>query len=330
MPLNHRQRGLLFAQLNAFFAGMSFVTGQMVTDHMPPLRFTALMYLIAVPVNLAWWWASQRGWLPRLDAPDTGVHTSDMPARRSLRHSSHGYRWLLAQSIFSALALNFMWLGMARTDAAVGALITRCELLVAIALGMLLLRERFSRGEWIGFGLSLLGVFALRITVLQGEALGFLYLALGAVFWGLTEVTGKLLIRHMPVAMAMPLRAALMAPMLCACWWIKAPGWTPLDPALGFWLVIAALLGPVLSRNCYMLAISYLPVSQVVVLNQTTPLYSAAGEWLLRAVWPSLQTLAGGAAIVLGNMLLVRARPGKAADVQRQPDEPSNNSSSGA
>jgi drug/metabolite transporter (DMT)-like permease len=237
------------------------------------------------------------------------VHTSDARPVRSVRQSSQGYRWLLAQSLFSALALNFMWLGMARTDAAIGALITRCELLVAVACGMLFLGERFARGEWLGFGLSLLGVFALRVTMLQGEPIGFVYLALGALFWGLTEVTGKLLIQHMPVALAMPLRAALMAPMLCLCWWVKAPGWTPLDPVLLFWLVVAALLGPVLSRNCYMLAISYLPVSQVVVLNQTTPLYAAAGEWLLRAVVPTFQTIAGGVAIVLGNVLLVRSKP---------------------
>lgn len=309
MPLDHRARGLLFAQLNACFAGMSFVTGQMVTDHMPPLRFTALMYLIAVPVNLLWWWAGRQGWLPRLESPDTGIHSGDVAPTRSLRQSGRGYRWLLAQSVCSALALNFMWLGLSMTSAAIGALITRCELLVAVALGMLFLRERFSKGEWLGFGLSIVGVFGLRLTVLEGEPLGFIYLVLGAVFWGLTEVTGKLLIQHMPVATAMPLRAALMAPMLCLFWWLKAPGWTPLDEQLGLWLVVAALLGPVLSRNCYMLAISYLPVSQVVVLNQTTPLYSAAGEWMLRAIAPSWQTIVGGVAIILGNAMLVRAKP---------------------
>jgi drug/metabolite transporter (DMT)-like permease len=311
MPLAQRQRGLAFAQLNALFAALSFVTGQMVTDHMPPLRFTALMYLIAVPVNVGWWLASRQGWLPRLDAADTGVHTGLARPRRSLRQSSHGYRWLFAQALCSALALNFMWLGMAKTSAAIGALITRCELLVAVALGMIFLRERFAKGEWLGFGLSLVGVFGLRLTVLQGERWGFIYLALGALFWGLTEVTGKVLIEHMPVHTAMPLRAVLMAPMLCLCWWLKAPGLEPVAPGVLAWLFAAALLGPVLSRNCYMLAISYLPVSQVVVLNQTTPLYSAATEFVLRGIVPAWQTAVGGVFIVLGNVLLVRAKSGR-------------------
>jgi drug/metabolite transporter (DMT)-like permease len=301
---------LLFAQLNAMFAALSFVTGQMVTDHMPPLRFTALMYLIAVPVNVGWWLASRQGWLPRMDAADTGVHTGLARPRRSLRHSSHGYRWLIAQAVCSALALDCMWLGMSRTSAAIGSLITRCELLVAVALGMLFLRERFVKGEWLGFALSLVGVFGLRLTAFHGESWGFVYLALGAVFWGLTEVSGKLLLRHMPVHTAMPLRAALMAPMLCLCWWLKAPGLDPLPGGIWAWLVAAALLGPVLSRNCYMLAISYLPVSQVVVLNQTTPLYAAVSELLLRSIVPGWQTALGGVFIVLGNILLVRAKSG--------------------
>jgi drug/metabolite transporter (DMT)-like permease len=178
---------------------------------------------------------------------------------------------------------------------------------------MLLLRERFRGGEWLGLGLSVAGVFGLRLSVLHGtHALAFAYLALGAVCWGLTEVTGKLLIQHMAVSAAMPLRAILMAPMLCLCWWLKAPGWSPVSADIWVWLVVAALLGPVLSRNCYMLAISYLPVSQVVVLNQTTPLYSAAAEWLLRAVLPGWETIAGGAAIVLGNVLLVQSKPAAA------------------
>jgi O-acetylserine/cysteine efflux transporter len=314
VPLDHTQRGLLFAQLNAVFAAASFVTGQLVTDPrlsqpMHVLAYTALMYLIAVPVNLLWWLVSQRGWLPRLEAPDTGVHIHADRPPRTLRRSRSGYRWLIAQSVFSALALNCMWLGMSQTSAAIGALITRCELLVAVALGMLLLRERFTPKEWLGFGLSLLGVFGLRLTVLHGtQAEAFVYLALGALFWGLTEVTGKVLIRHMPVHTAMPLRAVLMAPMLCAVWWLRAPGLDAVAPSTWAWLVTAALLGPVLSRNCYMLAISYLPVSQVVVLNQTTPLYSAGIEFLLRAVIPGWQTAVGGVAIVLGNMLLVRGR----------------------
>ena len=67
-------------------------------------------------------------------------------------------------------------------------------------------------------------------------------------------------------------------------------------------------MGPVIARNSYMLSLSYLPVSQVVLLNQTQVLYAALVGFILRAEIPQSLFWAGAAAIVLGNVVLVLAR----------------------
>ena len=67
-------------------------------------------------------------------------------------------------------------------------------------------------------------------------------------------------------------------------------------------------MGPVLARNFYMLSLSYLPVSQVVLLNQAQPLYAALVGFWLRSEIPAPLFYLGAAGIILGNLVLIRAR----------------------
>ena len=294
--MQHRSAGLVYAQLNALLAGLAFATGDCVVDVISGVRYAALAYLIAAPVNTILWSLTHAGVLPKLHAEGTGGASAKMPAGAWL--------WLIVHSLCSVGGIAFLWSGMALVDAAIGSLLSRLELVVAVVLGLFWLGERFSRLQWLGLALTVAGVIYMRWTVLAGEPLGFIYLLSAALMFGLAEVTGKVALQTIPVHRLVLIRAWLMLLVLGAITLTFEHHWTPLTPALWGWLIASALLGPVLSRNSYMLALSFLPVSLVVLLNQTQPVYAAAAAFLIKGDVPAPQTYAGGLAILLGIAVL--------------------------
>jgi len=286
---------MVFAQLNALFAGVLFATGGIVVDKVPPVRFAALMYLITAPVNTLWWWLTRRGYLPRIHPRPEGS------GRRFTRHDA---LWVGIHSLCSVAGIALLWAGMARLETAVGSLLSRLEVVVAVMLGLAWLGERLSRPQWLGLIVTLAGAAIIRWTVLAGEPLGFLLLVLSALSFGLAEVTGKVAVRTVPVPKLVLIRGWVM--LLCLVILAQAlePGWQSLTPTLWGLTVLSAFLGPVLSRNSYMLALSYLPVSLVVLLNQTQPLYAALAAYLMRGEVPSRQTCLGGLVLLIGVAVL--------------------------
>lgn len=299
MALSPRAKGILFAQLNALCGGTMMAAGKEVTAVLEPQRFIALMYMIVVPVNTVWWLLTHYGVIGKAHA-DAEEHHLPMSGR--------GVAWLLGHTLASALGIMGLWEGLALADSAVGSLMSRIEVVVAIILGMLFLSERFTRAHWVGFALTIAGMVIVRWTSLSGEATAFLWLLGGAVAFGVAEFTGKVAVKYVPVPRLVLIRGWLMAIILTAVWWIVCPGWPHLSAAVWGWLVFSAISGPVLARNSYMLSLSYLPVSQVVLLNQTQVLYAALVGFILRTEIPAAMFWLGALAIVLGNVVLVLSR----------------------
>lgn len=292
----------MFAQLYALCAGSMMAMGKEVTDVLEPQRFIALMYWVVVPVNTVWWLLTHLGIVKPLHAEDSARGTHPLETKAII--------WLLAHTGSSVIGIIGLWEGLARADAAVGSLMNRIEVVVAIILGMWLLHERFTRSHWVGFALTVVGIIVVRWTVLSGEPSAFFWMLLGALGFGLAEFTGKIAVTYWPVQRLVMIRGLMMCAALTALWWIRVPGWPELPLAIWGWLVVSALLGPIMARNNYMLALSYLPVSQVVILSQAQPLYSAIVGFLLRDEIPATWFWGGAVAIIVGNVILVLAREG--------------------
>jgi drug/metabolite transporter (DMT)-like permease len=297
--------GILFAQLNALFGGTMMAVGREVTglqlDHpLPAPWFTALMYLIIAPLNTAWWLLIHFGKLKPLHSPASaqGLHPLE----------PKGIAWMAGHSLASAVGIVGLWEGLARSTAATGSLLSRIEVVVAIILGLWLLRETFTRWHWLGFALTVAGLLIVRWTELNGDALAFTYLLIGAVGFGIAEFSGKIAVQYWPVARLAALRSWLMLGVLAVYAQLSTGGFPGLPADRVPWLVAAALLGPLISRNCYMLSLSYLPVSQVVLLTQAQPLYSGIAGFILLSEFPQPLFYLGALAIILGNVTLILAR----------------------
>ena len=298
----------MFAQFNAVCAGTMMAIGKEVTREIPPQMFVALMYTILIPVNAAWWALTHFGIIGKLHSEDSARSEHALEPKALL--------WLVAHTGGSAVGIIGLWEGLALSSAATGSLLSRIEVVIAIILGLWLLREHFTKWHWLGFGLTVVGMVIVRWAELSASPEAFSWLLLGAVGFGFAEFSGKIAVLYWPVPRLMLLRGFLMWAILTTVWWIRTPWW-PWEahgtyPGLTMaglgWLVASAILGPVLARNNYMLAMSYLPVSQVVLLTQLQPLYAALIGWWLRGEVPAPWFYAGAAAIILGNAVLVRSR----------------------
>jgi len=96
--------------------------------------------------------------------------------------------------------------------------------------------------------------------------------------------------------------------VLSIIWRFVSPGWEPVPAKVWPWLIASALLGPVIARNLFMMAMSAAPISRATVLTQSQPVYAALGMWMFSGLIPDWRFWAGGAAIFIGNMLLILAR----------------------
>jgi drug/metabolite transporter (DMT)-like permease len=308
MSLSPRARGVVFAQLNALCAGTMMAIGKEVTVQIPPQMFIALMYAIVVPVNTAWWLLTHFKLLPGLHAREENHALAPLQLKSIL--------WLTLHAGASVVGIIGLWEGLTLASAAAGSLLSRLEVVVAIVLGLWLLREQFTRWHWLGFGLTAAGMVIVRWAEFSAEPVAFLWLMQSALGFGLAEFSGKVAVRYWPVPRLVVVRGWLMCTALTVLWWIRVPGWPweaqghwpGLTGAGWGWLVASALLGPVLARNNYMLSLSYLPVSQVVLLNQAQPLYAALVGFWLRAEIPAPLFYLGGLTLIAGNAVLILAR----------------------
>ncbi len=303
--LSPRTTGILYAQLNALFGGTMMAVGREVTglhlEHpLPAPWFAAFMYLIIAPLNTFWWLLIHYGALKPLHSSASAQGKHPLEAK--------GLAWMAGHSVASTVGIIGLWEGLARSTAATGSLLSRIEVVVAILLGLWLLKETFTRWHWLGFALTVVGMLIVRWTELSGDALAFTSLLIGAVGFGAAEFSGKIAVQYWPVARLTAIRAWLMLALLVSYAFATTGALPQLAADRWPWLIAAALLGPLLSRNCYMLALSYLPVSQVVLLTQAQPLYSGVVGFIVLLEVPQPLFYLGAVAIILGNIILILAR----------------------
>ncbi|MEZ5338771.1 MAG: DMT family transporter [bacterium] len=316
--MQDRSKGIIFAQLNALCAGLHFAAGvqplaqlkqQCSSDIAAGMLIAAMYYLVAAPVNTLWWGLTQLGWIPRIGRPPR-----DEPGSRG----GLGLLYSAIHIVGSALGISLFWMGMLHATTAIAAVLSRMEIVFVIVLGFLLLRERFSHWQWLGFALTLSGILLIRGTSLQGETRGIMLLLSSAFSFAVSLIAGKLAMRYVSVQLLMLVRSWCLAVMLCLGWYLLWPHLPQLDSRNLLLVVVSALAGPFLARNNYMLAVSYLPASQVVLLNQAQPLYAALLGFLLNAEVPGRMVLVGGLAIIIGNIVLILARERAAESAVQQ------------
>lgn len=292
------ETGLLFTQGYALSAAANFVIGKYALGYVGAWRFAAITYIMAALINTVWDGLSSRGQMPSLEAAGADPHNFR-------RH----WLWVAIHCLASALGVICVWLSVDLIPAHVAAILSRLEAVVGIALGMWWLHERFSPRQWLGIVITAAGVVLVRWGALSGSGLGFAFAIVSALALGFSQVAGKLALRAVSVPRLVLYRGWSLALIFSLGWLLLEPGWPRLGPAQWLWLAASALIGPILARNTYLLALSYLPVSQVMLLNQTQPLYTILIAMLTLHELPGALTVIGAVVIVAGLVVVLRGKP---------------------
>jgi len=286
-----RRAGHTLAVVSSLGAGLATVVGKWNLESISPLLMSALIFTTAtIVLSVAW-------------LPFRGDKTI-FPL------SKQGWLWLGLFTTSSFLAIWIFWAGVQQIDPSLAAFINRAEVPIAIFLGIVFLRERFSRLEILGMIISIAGIVVMRLTLRFEYSTGFWLVLLGALFFGITEFVSKIAVRHVEPVVLAYLRNGMMALIY---WMVFLAGGEDLGGLSRVWPGVLALgiIGPILSRMMYLLALKRVELSRVAVISQTQPVFVILIALLFLGQFPTFREILGGVLITTGSLIMIAYRRSK-------------------
>lgn len=206
--------------------------------------------------------------------------------------------------------LAFHWLcffqALRETSVASAVLATTSTPIFLAVLGPLLLGERPAREALLATALGLSGVALLTGLGDPAEVrpVGVLLGLIAAVLGALIPITGKRLGRTCPPATMVGVQTAVATVVLLPVAVVAGLGVTLIDLAL---LAVLGVAHTAIALTLYYRALRGVPVQTAGVLGLLEPVSAAGLAWLLFGESTSATTVAGGALIIVG-VLVVRPR----------------------
>ena len=278
--------GFTLAITSSFFSACTTVLGKWTLHSISALLLSAMIFSIAsLIIGLAY--------LP-----------FDGNIKKLRKIPRKGWIYLGAFSVSSLAAIWFFWAGVKNIDPSLASFINRIEVLVAIMLGIIFLRERLTRGETLGAVLSIVGIVIMRLSLRLEYSYGFWLVLIGSVFFGITEFFSKKTVAYVPPILAVYMRNLFMS---IVYWIILTTGDYSFEGLGQVWIGVLALaiFGPILSRMIYMMALARLELSKVAVISQTSPIFVVILSVVVLTQIPSLREIVGGILITAGCLIMV-------------------------
>jgi drug/metabolite transporter (DMT)-like permease len=281
-------RGYLYASLSAVMASILIVSGKWTLHTISPLALSALVFTIgAIVLGLAM--LPQKRW-KRISAID-----------------ARGWRWTIAFSVLAFVAIWTYWIGLKMMDPTLASFLNRFETLVTISLGIVILGERFSKGEGLGTFLMLGGIVLMKFTFRAEYSAGFWVVLFAALCFGTAEFIAKIAVRYVDPLTLSFLRNVITSVLF---WIAVAFVGTSFEGAGSVWwaILIVAFAGPILTRPIYLYALKYIEVSKVALINQSQPVFVAILALVALSQTPAPREILGGLFVIGGCLLIIVSR----------------------
>lgn len=232
-----------------------------------------------------------------------------LAVRRAIRFDvfRDNLRFFLAIGLLVAASTTFNYVAVAYIDPGTASLLAQTSTIFALALSLIWLRERLNRIEIAGALVAVLGVLIInfqagdywRLGSLLVLASSFMYALHAAIvkqhggelefrnffFWRVASTTGFLLLFTTA-------RGQLV--------WPSRQAW--------FILILAGTVDVVISRVLYYLALRRLRMSFHTVILTLSPVITILWSIALFGELPTVQGLAGGAAVIAGVAIITAGR----------------------
>jgi drug/metabolite transporter (DMT)-like permease len=203
--------------------------------------------------------------------------------------------------VAGATALSFA--SVRYVDAGTASMLAQTSTLFALAFGLFWLREKLHRIELVGAGVALLGIFVISFQPGDVLRLGSLLVMVSALLYALHAAVVKRYGQEMDFANFFLFRVGSTAFFLLL--FMAGQGsWQ--RPSVAGWLVLllVATVNIVCSRALYYLALRRLQISHHAILLTLSPVIAIIWSLLLFGEAPTRQGFVGGAAVLLGVVIV--------------------------
>lgn len=235
-------------------------------------------------------------------AVEVGIYQA---ARRRLQPDAFRHHWrffaIIGLLVAASTLINYS--AVAYIDPGTAALLGKAGVLFSMALGLIWLRERLRPAELLGALLALAGVFL--ITFQPGDYLriGSLLVLASALFYALHTAIVKRHGEGMDFGNFFFFR--IVATTFFLFLFVIGRGqWT--WPGGAAWLIVlvAATVDVVISRSLYYLSLRRMPMTIHTIILTLSPVVTILWSLALFDEEPTPRSLAGGALVILGVVLV--------------------------
>lgn len=261
---------------------LHFVFARLLLPHLPP--FSSAMYIMAIATVEVAIFAQLTGRL------------RFAPLRQNIRFFT-AIGFLVAAST----ALNY-W-AVAFIDPGAAALLGKAAVIFGLGFGLLWLRDHFTRRQFAGAALSLLGVFIITFQPGDYLRLGAFMVVGGAFMYALHAALVKRYGNHLSLIDFFVFRLAATSSFLFV---FAAASNNLAWPDRQTWLllILVATTDVVISRTLYYTALRHLKMSLHALVMTLSPVMTSGWSLFLFGASPTLPQLIGGVAVLLGILIV--------------------------
>lgn len=216
-----------------------------------------------------------------------------------------GWKPVLIVGINSIAWVYCYFRGVELLDPAIVAFVINSRMVWAVALGLLLLGERYRPLQIVGMGTIVVGVFIIFAHVEgQVEALGILFVLLAALFY----VIGNLFVKRniATTGVGVMLTSRFLFPLFAFLPMVIGSGALLefITPRSALLIAAGAFIGPFLSFLLIYTALRYLQIGLHTIFQSVSVFYTAIFSFLVFGTLPPANKIVGGIVIIAGMVLI--------------------------
>ena len=212
--------------------------------------------------------------------------------------------------VATATTLNYIAVGF--VDPGTASLLAQMSTVFALGFGLFWLREKLSPIELLGAMVALAGVFIISFQPTEGLFRLGSFMVLGSAFlYALHTAVVKRYGGEMDFSNFFLFRVACTAAFLLLFTTVRGQLMLPPEPASWFFLILAGTVDVVISRVLYYLALRRFRLSYHTILLTLSPVITILWSLALFQERPEIQGLLGGAAVILGVLIVTSQRAKK-------------------
>ena len=273
-------KGLCFALLAMFGGGLYAIPYRLSLDTVAPLPVIWGVFLWAFLFSLPGAWF----------------------ARRQNKFSWKIAGITLATSLAGLLGNYAICQALSQSSPTLLVLVSRIEIIIAMLLSWMFLKEFISIRVWMSVVVIVLGIIVMKMDSLTFDLKNwssFLWAVTSAFSFASMQVLAKRIIDEINPQVLNVLRLAIGLIILWSLAEVRS-GVTNLQSGEWKWIALAAFCGPFMGRVSYTYALRYLTVSKAVIIGSFSPATTLLFELLVFGTLISSYEAIGGTIMLAG------------------------------